>query len=129
MRLDIDLLRHLLFEIEEKDIPGEYTALKLENAVKGFESKYNEYWDRARNEHLYILLRAGFIEAKHREDNGDNHFVFPIRLTWEGHNYLNSIRSSDMWSEIKSKLKSAGSYTIPAIQQIAASLILKKVGL
>ncbi len=130
MRLDIDLLRHLLFEIEESDIPGEYTALKLENAVKGFENKYGDNFEFVKNEHLYLLHEAKYVEAivMDRAD-GYKMVIVVKRTTWEGHNYLNSIRSSDVWSEIKTKIKSAGSYTIPVIQQIAASLILKKTGL
>lgn len=128
MERNLDLIRHLMLEIEEKETPGEYTLRYLPEAIKGFEKKYGSDYEQVRNKHLYMLIEAKFIEGKYFKDNANNYTVIPIRITWEGHNYIDSIKNNDVWSEVKSKLKTIGGFTLPIVQQVAASILTNKLG-
>lgn len=57
--------------------------------------------------HLEILEEAGLLQGKiHKTPGGSPHSFHLIRLTWYGHDFLESIRSDTVWQEIKDQLNS-----------------------
>lgn len=129
MKRDMELIRHLLFAIEEIDTAGDYTAFKKDEAEIEFADKYGNSWDNIRHQHLELLIEAKLIEGMTVNSTDGTMLVMPKRLTWSGHEYLNSIRDANAWKYIRTKLNTLGVWTLPIVQQLAGKYAEKVLGL
>jgi hypothetical protein len=99
MQLDKDLVREILLAVEASDhSPEEGITLSLENRTPQ-EVSY----------HVMLLSEAGFIigqDASFMED------VFPVwqvkRLTYRGHEFLDTVRDGEVWRRTKAGAEKAG---------------------
>ncbi len=76
------------------------------------------------------LKEAGYIKAVFSGgDNLPNYLIHSI--TWDGHQFLDNIRDADIWQRVKSKVNKLTneSVSLPIIQQVAAQIISKKLGI
>lgn len=76
------------------------------------------------------LEEADFING-HVQYSGDGpYFILIGNLTWDGNQYLNSIRSDSVWKETKKKIKDTGvSVTFSIMTALATSIAKQKLGL
>lgn len=89
MKRDLDLCRTLLLAIEDDPT---VTGLKTYE-VKGAGEEQVSY-------HVKLLYEAGLIEA--HNGSGLNAFRwYPIRLTWQGHEFLDAARDDTRWNKAK----------------------------
>jgi hypothetical protein len=68
---------------------------------------------------------AGFIRAELIKSTTSDRVVqvWPFELTWEGHEFLDTVRDEEVWSTILDVLaQKGGSLAFAAIQRIAAQL-------
>ncbi len=91
---NLNLVRELLFIIEsndgdsELDIPAE--------------------WDREDVAyHLEILNQGGYVKDNTKWA-GDSPFWIYASLTWDGHEFLDSIKNDNIWSKTKEGIKGKG---------------------
>ncbi|MCR6111768.1 DUF2513 domain-containing protein [Bacillus sp. A301a_S52] len=95
MKRDMELVRNILLKLEEKDdFRGSF--------------QYPEAWDDIKVAyHLKIMEQAGLVEQK--VNYADD---IPIRMfatiTWEGQEFLDSIKNKTVWTKLKNKLKEEG---------------------
>jgi len=116
MKRDWDLIRKLLTDIEEgKDLLAELPSEpNLEDlSWEEFESKHEEYKavESLICGHLEMLIENGYINGLKIHRSSGNNFTWSIsspRLTMTGHDLLDTIRSSSVWSSIKSMAKDKG---------------------
>lgn len=112
MERDLDLSRSILFAIEkDEDATGHgFICLNIE----GYTKEQVSY-------HVQLLDEAGLIEA---EDLSTlNSFQWePRRLTWHGHEFLDSARSDNLWSKAKEEMESIGSFSFQVLLQILLRL-------
>lgn len=120
MKRDLDLIRTLLLKIEEHNDPTPIYSERFYNlsdspAIIDF--------------HLRLLLQAGFIEAYEIPVLNKNYPQYSVLcLTFNGCDYLDSIRDESVWASIKSKLQSvSSSATFEVIKSLATSIILSKL--
>ena len=71
------------------------------------------------------LDEAGYLETK-RYITGD---AIILKMTYNGHQFLDTIRDDGIWKETKSKISKLASVSLPVIQQVAAQLISFKLGI
>ncbi|STX27610.1 Uncharacterised protein [Legionella beliardensis] len=91
MKRNWDMIRAILLKVEELE-PN--ALLNLDNFP---EKLHNDV-----SYHLEILQEAGILAGKiHKTPGGSPHGFHLIRLTWLGHDLLESIRSEAKWTEIK----------------------------
>lgn len=116
MKRDWDLIRRLLIETEKLK-PKEYLmpqAIADENPVKvGY--------------HFMIMIEAKLI---HGTDNCNDYSrletCFAMGISWEGHEFLDSIRRDSMWNKIKSTaVEKSSALSFEAIKA-AITLIIKQ---
>lgn len=116
MKRDLDLIRSLLLEIEEKE-DGSGQQVDVNGG------------DRSSREivgHLFMLYEAGFIDARdasHMSARG----ILVRRVTWEGHEFLDSIRDPEIWKQTKASAGKVGGFTMDVLAQLAKGLIKKKL--
>lgn len=95
MKRDFELIRYLLLELE-----GEETV------------DLSSYTQQQINYHKALIKEVGFAEgiihysSSHQTDLPD--FVRLIRLTWDGHEFLDKARNETVWNKAKDIVKDKG---------------------
>lgn len=113
MKRDLELVKKILEYYEAKDTWRHDKELQIEGYSLD-ETQYN----------LQIMYEGGFINAEPiSTENGRLHGLLPFRLTWEGHEFLDSIRDKKVWSKIKSlAVAKGGQLSFELVKQFAAKL-------
>ncbi|WP_158268286.1 DUF2513 domain-containing protein [Paenisporosarcina sp. OV554] len=119
MKRDLNLVRELFLIIESNDGNSE---LKL--PVE---------WDRENVAyHLKIMDQAGYIN-NNTKWAGDRPFWIYASLTWEGHEFLDSIKNDTIWDKTKEGIKKKGfelgSVPLAVIKEYATMQIKNVFGL
>ena len=70
--------------------------------------------------HLELIEEAGFIENM----NSPGYFH---RLSWAGHDFLDSVRSPDVWDKTKQVAETAGGFTIELLVFAAKTYLEGKI--
>lgn len=115
MKRDMDLCRQILLEIEAGE-SGESIEM-LQTHASG-----NDVI-----EHLQLLRDAGLIEA--RVDRHSRDYSIQ-RLTWEGHEFLQTARNDSVWAEAKEQMGPAWqSVTFSLLKETLAAVVRNHFGL
>ncbi|MEI3626493.1 DUF2513 domain-containing protein, partial [Lactococcus lactis] len=80
----------------------------------------------------YTIIRleeAGFIIATIDWVNARPFYVSVGSLTWKGHEFLDNVRDSKVWSETKEVASKVGSVSLSMLATIASSVITKSLGI
>lgn len=111
MKRDMDLIRKLLLEIEASS-PQEGWSLEVMEPTE----------ETARIAgHLRLLRDAGWIHVvDSRSYVGGREVWLLVRLTWHGHEFLDTIRSENVWAETKRRVTSTvGTVSISVLTEVA----------
>lgn len=124
MKLDHDFVRQILLKIEDCDKPlgiehPEYMELMADNHKNFDELAYT----------MQILLEGGLVTGKVLWGNNRPAYIQPSNLTFKGHEYLDNIRDSKIWSSAKKTTSKLASVSLSIMSQVAADLIAKSLGL
>jgi Hypothetical protein (DUF2513) len=100
MKRDMELIRELLLAIEavKKDTSFSATDLNLESDWAAEDVYYN----------LQLMVDAGFIDAQPVKSFQGTHNVLIKRMTYEGHEFLDTARSESIWSAAKETITKKG---------------------
>lgn len=112
MKRDMDLVRTLLFELEKQ------SYIVAASGVVNIDG----YDDEAIHYHLRILTDSPYVMAQDVRGT-PNYF----RLTWEGHEFLESIRDDTRWNQLKEASTKAGAASIDAIAKAALAMGIKLI--
>ena len=121
MKRDMDLIRALLLEIEEEGRP-----------TVG-ESQLHVDWGCSDDErvdyHLSLLVEAELIIASvaSNPDVRPVRRVWPHRLTWKGHEFVESVRDADTWKTTKDGALAVGGWTFDLVKDLAKGIIKKQI--
>lgn len=99
MKRNWDTIREILLRVEECTLPAEAVRLSDFPKERAAEVSY----------HVALLIEAGLVKGQVSQRLGPEvrHF-FAQRLTWEGHEFLDSIRNSAVWEKTKSTFLEKG---------------------
>jgi hypothetical protein len=121
MTRDMDLIRELLLRLEAFPLRlGGIVHIPLDDevlAVPGYDPAQIDY-------HLSLIREAGFID-----DGG----VRPAvglgfrRLTWAGHDFLDSVRDPEVWAKTKKGAIAAGGFTFDLLKDLAKGFLKKQI--
>ncbi len=115
MKRDWELVRVILCRLEDMDTTnGSLDA----NDVEDYSPEFVSY-------HMNLLDEAGLIEANCAKPLSGPMQCFAFSLTWEGHEFLDKIRTETVWNKTKDLIQSKGiDLSFDAIKY-AASTVLK----
>lgn len=121
MRRDMDLIRELMLKIEELPT-AHHSEFRLQPgtdpmAVSGFSENEIEY-------HLRLIVEAGLITSRGRFGNGDFRLD---RMTFAGHDFVDSVRSPEVWAKTKKGAEAAGGFTVDLLKDLAKGFIKKQI--
>lgn len=124
MKLDHDFARVLMLEIESSEEPTGLDEAPAEQLAKA------NGLNRAQLAYTVDKLQeAGFINGKTHWSGDEPYIVLPGNLTYQGHEYLDTVRSPKIWKESKSVAAKVGTVSLDLMGQIAGSLLSKALGL
>jgi hypothetical protein len=118
MRRDFDLLRKILFQVEETG--SEYGATVEVEGASSHEVAY----------HLLLLKDAQFVKGADVTSHDGIAFI-PTTLSWQGHDFLDAVRSDVVWQRVMAELKAkaTGSAPLEVILQLAVKCTVEDLQL
>lgn len=116
MQRDLNLLRSLLLKIEASSTRVSDTAL-----VEGISSD-----SQLARHQLYLAHQAGLIKGNILNTLQEL-YIKNIELTWEGHEFLDSIRDPEIWEKTKCEVTKIGSFSFDLVKNLAKGFIKKKI--
>lgn len=97
MKRDMELLRKILFTIEEKYKPGDGYIFML---------KIDGYDMQTIAEHCDLLYQQGLVQSYKPQLAGNGIYTFSVgNITSVGYDYLELIRSDDIWNKTKTEIE------------------------
>lgn len=126
MKLNYDCIRDILIALENELQPGNEFQISLNDLSDKF---FCDYLKEDVGYSLIKLKEAGYIDADLIYDDLWEIFDVICRdITFEGHTYLNSVRNSSLWTDIKKKCKdNAINLSFETIIKIAATILTGKL--
>jgi Hypothetical protein (DUF2513) len=123
---DMELIRELLLKLENLLTPPEVAVLtghEPELAIDGYSGDQIAY-------HLVLLREAGLIECPGPQPALGVTFE---RLSWRGHDFLDSVRNPETWARTKEGARKIGNWSIGLLSDMAKAyakyLAKEKLGL
>ncbi len=116
MKRDMGLIRKVLICLENDE-----SYLDID----GYDRDYLKY-------HALILIEGGLLDGEVRNYLANTSTIPSqvdiTRLTWNGHEFLDNIRSEEVWAKIKSEFKDASVSTIVSVgKQLAENFAKNKI--
>jgi len=108
MKLDQELVREILLAIEaSKNDPKEGINLVLANRSP-----------RAISYHVLLLTEAGFILSRDAFPTHNTSLWQPTRLTYKGHEFLDTVRDEEIWRLTKTGAEKAGGVGLGVLLEV-----------
>jgi hypothetical protein len=113
VKRDMDLIRAILLEVEKAqyDSPARCIDLDIEGRSREVVSFHVMLLDEAG------LIIAGSFKNTHK----------PVRLTWDGYEFLDAARDEKLWDRAKGLVGQAGAMAFEVLQQVLVKLALQYV--
>jgi hypothetical protein len=107
MKRDMDLVRKILFAVEEADGQADLTPLLAQGIT-----------ERQLSGHSALIYKAGLAEGICNEEGLDGDcFCILNNLTWAGHDFIEAARNDTLWNKAKAQIAATGSaLTIDALK-------------
>ncbi|ATG38555.1 DUF2513 domain-containing protein [Phaeobacter piscinae] len=119
MKRDMDVIRNVLLELEKLEyLPNGHHDLRGKGTLHIEGVDCSEI-----SAHLELLLDAGLYKSV----SGNPHWQKFRSLTWEGCDFLDSVRDDQIWAETKKGAAAAGSFTFDLLKALAKGFIKKKI--
>ena len=104
MKRNMDLVRQICIELEEKDPHNPMLSM-------------NEVSDEVFREHAMLLMEAGLAQGFSQPTTSGQPISVLYRLTWTGHDFLDASRSETVWRKAKENvLKPGMSFTFELLK-------------
>ena len=107
--------------------------LQIEALPAGPAAQYrmSEIEDPVLLAHLELLIDAGLVNGRIARSHGARGDVISVEgLTWQGHEWVEMVRSQSAWNETKSAVLDQGApLTFELTKAMAAKLLRARVGL
>lgn len=98
MKRDMELIRKILFFLEERPVHKAETEISIE----GYERDIIEY-------HMLLLAQAGLVDFESsKTKNGRIIRAYVLGLNWAGHEFLDAIRTEKVWRKLLKYAKDKG---------------------
>lgn len=123
MKINYDCIRDLLHVLEDTlqyDDFLTYPRCRLKQIIEN--DKMIQYSLQDIVYSTQMLDEADYISCTIVDSDSNIHDVIYYSITFEGHQYLDSIKDDTVWNKVKAK---APSLTLDIIKSVASSIIVK----
>jgi hypothetical protein len=117
MKRDMDLIRQIMFELEKQAPRLDYhpPEIQIEGHSKGEVVL-----------HVKLLDEAGYIKAQNDSTLAELSYI-PIRLTWQGYEFLDAARDDTRWNKAKDVMDKAGGFVFEVAKALLIELLKQQV--
>lgn len=123
MKRDLDKIRNIMIYLEAKLQPNkEINSLDLPFYKK--DSNDEDYLNM--NEHITLLVESNFIK-EHSISRQGSKIYYITRITSDGHDFLDALRSESVWNKVKEKTVNAGRFTLSLVVELGKEYIKKEL--
>lgn len=128
MKLNADCVRDTLLYLEENLVlnckNNTFEFITLDQLTIGMLNKYNKYTEEDIWYTVYNLKQVHFIEGK-INDAGNHRMMFCNieNISWNGHQFLSTVRPDTIWEATKNKAKEIGGMSIQGLSMIAMTIM------
>ena len=118
MKRDMELIRKILFFLEERPFLKAETTLPIE----GYERIIVMY-------HILLLAQAGLVDFEPEQTKSGRIIkAHVIGLNWKGHEFLDTVRSDKIWKKlIKYAKDKGGSLPFDLLKTLGTELLKKSI--
>ncbi len=123
MKRDMDLIRELMLKLEALRVPSDEVVYIDPDtmAVDGYDMHQIDY-------HLQLLEQARLVYAGGFEIGmGAGPGIAFRSLSWAGHDFLDSVRSPDVWDKAKQTASAAGGFTVELLVFAAKTYLENRI--
>lgn len=117
MKRDMELARLILMRIEAQ-----------ENYRDNISCEFEGYTEEQVHYHIMLLSEAGLVVAINASSMQDIQWI-PQRLTWQGHEFLDSARDNTIWSKAKEIMARTGGFAFEVAKPLLVELLKQQIGL
>jgi hypothetical protein len=122
MKRDMDLIRNILLRLEQMPMEGEEVMVRTNGEVfAGIDADAS-----ALGYHVKLLMDHGLIVSRSKNHPSIG-FLFQ-GLSWGGHDFVDSVRSEDVWQKTKAGAQRAGGWTVDLLLDFAKAIIKHELG-
>lgn len=121
MKRDPDLIRDLLDYIE-KNHDGVNSIDSNQMIIKNYDQIQIAY-------HLRLLFDAGLIICRDTSDYSGTPFLIILRLTNDGHDFIEAARNDTAWNKTKDKMAEAGGFVLELAKPLLIMYLGQQLGL
>jgi hypothetical protein len=115
MKRNMDLIRILLFQIERESNGLDLVPVGVE-----------DYPEQEVQFHLMLLDEAGLIKT-YDMSGGDSLMFMPVRLTWQGYEFLDAARDDTRWNKAKETMNKAGGFVFEVAKALLIDYLKRQV--
>ena len=115
MKRNMDLVRLLLLRIEEEST----SALRNVPEMDGFDAETVVH-------HVALMIQAGLLIAIDASTMQERDYL-QIELTWQGHEFLETVRDPEVWTKTKEGAAKVGSWSIGVLAEIGKAVVTAKL--
>jgi hypothetical protein len=118
MKRDIELIRHLLAYVEQQPAGAYISQVSVPDEFDG----------PTVGEHIALLIDRGLVEGEVYQVKGPSFMI--MRLTWEGHDFLQSVQNETVWRKVLEKGKElGGTLTLEIAKELGSKYLKELAGL
>ncbi|MDP3459713.1 MAG: DUF2513 domain-containing protein [Hyphomonas sp.] len=111
MKRDMDLVRAILLNLEQKQVGDESEMLDADDFPSfSADTVYG---------HFSLLLDAGFVDGK----AGGSGLMLCRQITWQGHEFLDATRDAKVWEKTKDAANAVGGWTAGLLKDLATAIL------
>lgn len=107
----MDLVRQILFALEKMP-PGEVFEFDSLGDVPAAQVDY----------HLELMIDNNLVKLYDKMRDSAS-----VRLTWEGHEFLESVRDEQRWEKVKAELSKSGGFVYEMAKSIALDFVEEEI--
>lgn len=119
MKRNMDLVRLIMMRLNNHQHGNAPNSLEIDD----FSEEEIGY-------HCFIMNEAGLIEASDITTIGSpSPQAMPIRLTWDGHEFIENAQNEKVWSETKNAVSKLGDVSFTVWANVLSKVVLHNLGL
>ncbi|MDA9393077.1 hypothetical protein WN73_21395 [Bradyrhizobium sp. CCBAU 45394] len=122
MKRNMELIRKILLRLESLQMRPNQIIL-VDGSTDGMSEPGESIQEI--NYQLKLLQEAGMF--RHAGTNGLDDRIKFNGLSWEGHDFLDSIRSESVWEKTKDATDGIGSWTFEIVKELGKGFIKKQI--
>lgn len=124
MDRDMDLIRQLLLEVEKGRTVFETLSDEHADILRAGRTGMSRDEGDKLQYHLGLLDDKGWLTGVNRTLGGA---WYVQGLSWEAHDFLDSVRSEDVWERTKDNARAAGGFSVDILAALAKGFVRKKI--